>query len=292
MAGFFEDAARRVSDQADPMLAGLKAAGHQGIHNFSVGVLDTYFKLLRLADGNVDWDGQILCISGLPGGRRKVFIFGDRPISDAKQLAELQAGCALYSQHKYLDLPKRGTFKEVCYDLSKVLDPASYPTAKKRYQRLVYPGKHLERLGVTSRALVASDLPAVKALHDDWVKFKMDDLRTMRMLFPKARYYECLRLAIDDPSSFYAQGSWYKNRLISCRALYVEKETAFDLAFFSATWLGLSNLVESLSMQHMQQLASQGIATINCGAGLHKNLHAYKAHWPCYDKVSYIYSKL
>jgi len=301
--GFFFDEriAQPAAQQADftkALMAGIKAAGHGGIHNFSYGALATYFRLGTLPEADVRFNGRILSLSGLPGSaRRKVFVMDDQALQpgDMDVLRGLQAESAIYSKAK-LVLPGGSKFKELCYDLEEVFSVTSYPNSKKRHQRLVYPSARFRREGYVAhiqRGQAGSTLIAeIEELHRAWVAHKLADPRTMRTMFPKARYLNCAKIAGADPENYRMLGARDRDgNLRACRVFYVEGEWAFDLAFFSRFWDSYSNMTEDFNFACMAALHMTGVRFLNSGASLHKNLSAFKSHYPCSDVISWAYSK-
>lgn len=280
--GFFEL-------EPSPILAALKAAGHHGIHNFTIGTLTTYF---RLETAQASFEDGVLVLDGLPGSaRRKVFVYRGATMA-ADQLAALQATSVIYSIDK-LPLAKQSKFKELAYDLPGVFDPASYPNARKRHKRLLQPVQRLSKEGVEVRSLLASDLLPIGALHRSWCDWKLAQPTTHRMLFPKQRYINCMKIAISRPAEYIAIGAFSKfGEILAARALYIDGSSAFDLANFAATWGAYSNFTEDFAIAGMQMLRNNGITYLNCGATLDKRLGAFKSHWPHFYIDSWAYGKI
>lgn len=260
---------------------------HQGIHNFSWGCLEAYFRLTSLSEQNIYWDGNILSISGLPGGRVKTWVFGR---TDVSVLKSFQFRGGIYSQQEF-DLPKKSQFHEIAYDLTKVFNPTSYPNKKKRYQRLRYPFQWL----TSNRFIITNELDLLSSttLHDRWVEWKLEQPTTYRLMFPRKRYLECIRYAMKYPEWYVYFGcrDRYDN-LVAVRVLYVEDNCAFDLANFSSVWNIPSQLSEYFSIYTMRELYQLGITTVNCGASLNKGLSQFKHHWPSFEVKSWMYSQI
>jgi len=277
-------------DSVEPeVVAQVRAAGHRGVHNFCIGTLSTYFGLetaeASFADG-------LLVLTGLKGGSRmKVFAFSADV--DLVRVAALQKQTVVYSQHA-LDLPKGSTFKEVAYDLAQVCDPASYANARKRHKRLTYPFTRLEAEAVEVRLLAAADRGEAAALHADWCAWKLAQPTTFQMMFPRRRYMQCVETAIASPADYRCYGAFKNGKLVAVRALYLEGASAFDLAFFSATFDDrlYSDFVEHFAMFTMADLYRGGALHLNCGASLNRALSSFKSHWPHYEVLSYSYSKV
>lgn len=280
--GFFND-----KPPIGELIEAIGKAGHRGVHNFTLGTLTTYF---RLESARVSFADGILILDGLPGSaRRKVFVYGG---ADPAELADLQRTAVLYSLDK-LALAKQSKFKEMAYSLPDVFNPASYPNARKRSRRLSQPFTRLNTKGITVRPLIAADLPAIRKLHDEWCAWKLANPATIRMMFPKQRYYNCMAIAIARPDQYLAYGAFtWTGELLAARSLYLEGKQAFDLANFSAAWMTYADFAEDFYLVTMDHMVRDGADYLNCGATLDKRLHAFKAHWPHFTVESYAYGKI
>ena len=111
---------------------------NKGIHNFSLGVLDSYFYLWeKIYKGEVfQHEFRILYIQHKTRGKTFVFETNDKDIILLKELQHLST---IYSIGKTPFLENESKFKEVGYNLSEVFSPTSYSNAKKRHQRITYP---------------------------------------------------------------------------------------------------------------------------------------------------------
>lgn len=277
-------------------VSAVREAGHGGVHNFCVGTLTAYFGLGTAA---ATMEDGILHLTGLKGGSRmKVFVFDALAAAAAQaRLPQLQQQTVIYSK-KPLSLPKGSAFKEIAYNLPRVLDPASYPNAKKRAQRLRYPASRFQSERISIRKLGPKDLAEATVLHSSWCAWKLADPATFQMMFPRRRYINCVEVALQHPAEYacygaYREEAFGQERLLGVRVLYVEKAFAFDLANFAATFdPSLYNaFAEHFALMTMAELHSEGVDLLNCGASLNKQLSAFKSHWPHFDVLSYAYGR-
>ena len=277
MQGFFTQSEPDIAKQ-------VIAAGHQGIHNFSLGTLDAYFGLTKV---DASFSDNILVLDGLKGSsRRKVFAF--RGATDLDRLAELQKSSVIYSIDP-LDLPAQSKFKELAYDITKVLNPLSYPNADKRAKRLTYPINRLRREGVTVKPLADGDFSKLNRLHNNWCAWKLEQPTTFKMMFPKRRYINCFEHALQHQQQYRAVGAFAADgELLGARALYIDAGHAFDLAQITAAWKTYTDFAEHFNLASIRQIMPH---TLNCGAALNHALHSFKAHWPHYEVVSYAYAR-
>ncbi len=265
-------------------------AGHHGCHNFSWGSFAAYFEIERAK--HAEWiDDYVLHLTS-PQGRRKTWLFaiGELIPDFRRTIPELQRLGPVYSLYEAA-LPGKGIFKEVVYDLIQVFDPASYPEKKKRYQRLTYPQRWMERSGYTIHVMTIADLPEVAALHEAWVERKLSQPGVYQIMFPRRRYYRCCELAAAQPALF--AGFVVRNPLeevVACRVLYREGAWAFDLAQFASDQVP-SNATEYFATATMRLLYEDGVRWINTGASLNSALSQYKSHWPHQVRTHWTYSQ-
>ena len=94
-------------------------AGHKGIHNFSVGTLDTYFNLT--APKEIEWLDECVLHIVSPQGRYKTWVFDvGELMPEITMLKELQKAGPIYSQFE-IAFPGGHKFKETVYNLDDVL---------------------------------------------------------------------------------------------------------------------------------------------------------------------------
>jgi len=271
------------------LLAEIEKLDGRDVHNFCWGTLDTYF-YLTAPKTQVELIDDLLVIRNTPGGKMKAFDFSTAD-SISPAFRKVNKEMPVYTITKK-EAIKGTKFLEMAYDVKQVLAPESYPNAKKRYKRLTRPLTILQSTGIEIRALRRADIMAIKRLHDAWVNYKMAQPATFKMMFPKARYMRCAAIALDF-DDYLTYGAFQEDRLLFVRILYQQDHHAYDLAFFGDTWDRAlpGDLAESIALKVLLDLQARGIETLNCGASLNKNLHAFKAHWPSYEVISYAYAK-
>lgn len=276
------------------------------IHNFSLGCLDAYFYLTEdLQSGQTRVMGskdQILVMSR----RKKVYVLQTSGITrtdlykvdggaaaDLEMLQKLQSNCVIYAPSP-ISLPREGKFSEVTYTVSKILDPASYPDKKKRYNRLTYPLKWMRdnQVRVLTEPINEKE---VEALHDQWVEHKLADPTTYQIMFPRKRYIRCVERLLQHPTDINYRGFFFYlgDKLCSVRIISIENEWGYDLANFSRFWdtpSQFSNYCDAYVL--IEELKKLGVQRFNCGAALNKNLKLFKSHYPFDLAVSYMYSKV
>jgi len=259
----------------------------QGIHNFSLGCLDAYFGLfdeLQQETALFDPSGILVLQKA-----KKVYVFSSS--ADLSTLKELQKQYIIYSIPA-LQLEKGSKFVEVVYDLQAVFNPTSYPNKKKRFNRIIYPFKQIEKLNIHYSS--SFDLAAVEALHESWVEYKLSLPSTYQIMFPRKRYIRCAEKCLVGSSipNIKYQGFFFSMAgiLLSVRIVAIQDDWAFDLANFTGTWFGPSQVSNYLDIYALKQLMDAGVKKFNCGAALNKGLEAFKTHYPSSEAVSFKYS--
>ena len=258
----------------------------RGVHNFSLGCLDNYFELLQeIQRETALFESGVLVLRAA----KKVYCFSSAV--DPKLIADLQKQYIVYSIDP-LPLEKGSKFVEVVYDLHEVLNPASYPNKKKRFNRIIYPFKQIEKLGIVCSS--SFDLAAVEALHDSWVEYKLSLPSTYQIMFPRKRYIRCVEkcLAGSQIPNVRYQGFFFclAEKLLSVRIVAIQDTWAYDLANFTGTWFGPSQISNYLDIYVLKQLNDVGVQKFNCGAALNKGLESFKTHYPSSELASFKYS--
>jgi hypothetical protein len=271
-----------------PYESAIVEAGHYGIHNFSYGIFDTYFQLDR---SSPEWFGERILNLRSPQGLYKTWVFNWlQQKSDAELLRDLQKRGPVYSQQR---LPLRGEskFVEVAYDLSTVLNPETYLNHKKRHKALYYPQRWFKANGFKLVTIECCAREEIKQLHDQWVEHKLAQPTTYKLMFPRARYWNCCLKSFKNKRYFNFGCLNSAGELVAVRILYQEGDAVFDLAQFAATWKLPSNFSEAFAMMTMLEMRDLGMKYLNCGASLNKSLSAFKHHWQSFEVQSWAYAK-
>lgn len=265
------------------------------IHNFSFGVLWTYFDLQKEISRNAVKlvSKQILFLPK----KKKCFVFKcDK--NDLLLLKDLQKDAIIYSID-YLPLSKWGKCKEVLYDLDVVFSSTSYSSARKRHHRIVYPFRWIEKNNVKIDLLSYDNFNKVLNLYSSWVEEKMKTC--YRIMFPTARYLRCCKACLsmmnfdnnENSSTFFRTYLFSINDvLLAARAVYVEKDSAYDLAFFGDQKSAPSQFMNYINVWLMKELHKNGIRYFNCGYSLNKSLKTFKTHYPSSDVIFFSYSRI
>lgn len=302
----------------------LRGYSCEGVHNFSLATLQSYFYLDQaVAKGTIERPAEGMIILPGPTGKTKTFVYGKHRI-DASLLREARFRGPLYSIHEIPGEKNGSVFREIGYILPKVFDPASYPNAKKRHQRLKYPFTWMDDNVYLVEPAFPEDLPEITALHDKWVQHKLDDPNTFKMMFPVKRYLTCCQYALPRVERGFAlskRPAYAKyvplivracdGRIVAVRVFGLQQgcirsgtipgieeyvpevyTAAMDLAFFGDTFSGKtpSQLMNYANVVMLKTLVREhNVAVVNCGASLNKHLKAFKAHFPHVEILSWAY---
>ena len=261
------------------------------VHNFSAGCLFCYFRLelpkqiLKAPEGIVSFQYR---------GKIKTFVFANKLTNlQEKYLQTMQEKGPVYSEIR-IPLKKEQKCKEIAYSVSDVFNPDSYPNAKKRHQRIVYPINWIEKQGYTIEEIKESNISEIQALHAAWVDFKMNQPGTFKIMFPTGRYIHCceniLTGLLPGLKGFVVRNN--KQQIEVVRVIYQNQDKAFDLAFFGNIWNAPSQLMNYADICVLRLLHLQGITFFNCGLGLNKSLSSFKQHLPSMEIISYCYPKI
>lgn len=259
---------------------------NQNRHGLALSVLESYFHLRE------DFEKHSVCLINDRilwfKKRKRVFVYSFEE-RDLDLLRELQTQAMIYSISKIEGLDKASSFSEIVYNLDKVFDRNSYPNKKKRYNKLTYPFIWLKKNNIEVKV---PSLSEVKSLHESWVKFKLSQPSTYRIMFPTARYLNCFKEAERDIILYPAYGFYFNEKLVSVRVLGVNKNTAYDLANFTNTWDTPSQISNYFDIWVLKALHGSGYKIFNCGAQLNKGLKTFKCHYPYSELKVYSYSRL
>ncbi len=269
---------------------------NKGIHNFSYGVLDSYFRLSEgISKNKVELvTPRVLYLKYCPGGYspKKVFVYSfDK--QDLSIIEELRKQAPIYSIER---LPMKGDreFDEVVYDLEKVFSPESYLNSKKRYQRLVYPFTWFQKQkSFEARPLSNCKSSLYLGLHKKWFDKKTEEGEFTHQL-PSKRYIRCFEKVISNELGYIGWEYSFEGEIVAIRVLYIQREEAYDLAFFGSYWDCPSQFFNYLEVYGMKILReSFGIRILNCGSTASlKGLKMFKGHYPNNELRSYYYPRV
>lgn len=283
------------------MISELAKLDNKDIHNFSLGCLCGYFRLIEAVEkGRVFFNGRVLHLD-MYGAKTYVFLYLP---CDQISLEQFQKKGPVYSLSS-ISLTKETTFKELVYNLDNIFNVASYPNAKKRYQKIRYPFTWLKKQEAEIELLSSANFEEVKALHTAWVQWKLQDKKTYKIMFPNKRYINCCRKVLGTKSKIDSTLSQnlplvvnyisfvlkIKKKIEAVRVVSFQKTTAYDLAFFGNTWSAPSQMMNYFDVYVLKKLHEQGIKLFNCGAGLNRHLKRFKSHYPFTILRSYKYGK-
>lgn len=289
MAGF------GLESQVDvmaPTIQRLRSMDCRGAHVYSWGSLECYFWLEEISQKNgVRFiTDDIVELSHLPGKNSvKTFHYSLEILNLAALREQVKKG-VVYS---FVKLPLAGEklFQEARHHLPTVFDPAQYSSPEKRKLRLRYPLNWCASHGVTCEPITTENFKEADDLHERWVKHKLDDPKTFKMMFPGKRYIRCVELALKHPDDYIAWLFRINGVATSVQVYSRQQEHAFGLAGFGEYEHAPSNFMNHTTLLYMSKLRELGIVWVNDGYVLNKGLAAFKAHYPYELLTIYAYSK-
>lgn len=255
------------------------------IHDFSLGALLTYHKLVELYEHDkVVFDKDFIFLEKSKSNH--LFIYNQQNVSIVSLLErfrildkKLQISCA----SPIISLSKHKKYEEVFYQVGE-LEPS--------YHSFNKPISIFEKRPDLN--IILEDLAGqagLKELHNDWVQYKLSLPKTHRISFPTARYRNTLE---ELPIPTYKKAIYIKGNLYGFIVFSLENGVAFELSFCSLYWKPefkiLNGLNQYIFAYCVIQLQKQAIRFVNSGFALNKNLKVFKQCALKADKVyRYVY---
>lgn len=254
-------------------------------HDYNLGVLITYKKLNELDEqGFVDVyeDGFSLRIN-----KRKTEFYFVQQVSEERFHNIRNKGYRVVTLDKVEGV--EGTVKrtEIVYELSKVFKKESYPNKKKRYQRIVYPFKKINDLGVTIKEIDSEHHGDVKRVHDSWIKRKLNNEKVHQNTLPTQRYLRAYELGLSVPQIKTFGAFNNEGELFSFRTVSFKDDRCYDLSFVTDEKID-SQINEYLNTVFLRKLYDEGIKTFNTGLS-EGSLKRFKKHLPHFEIHTYQY---
>lgn len=203
---------------------------------------------------------------------------------------KLREGYAVNSLVKYQGASKRC---EIVYDMDQLFDRTNYDNGKKYHKRIVRPLNFVERNDITIRLLTKDDLEIAYTLYDKWVEHKLADDKLFKIMFPKARYKNCLDYAVQKQlPELYAFGCFRNGELLAFRVVSISNGYSYGLAYIVDRDQDFcANLSEILSIAILNKLKNDyGVKIFNCGLA-EGSLKKFKQHLPSIEYIFYRYTK-
>lgn len=214
----------------------------------------------------------------------------DDSVTEQDIINQVKSGNAVNSLLKFTGASKRC---EIVYDLDKVFDRASYENAKKYNKRIVQPINYFERENIEIRELNKSDKDIALQLYDLWCNQKLSDEKLFKIMFPVARYRNCLDYAIQGKlPELKAIGCFMQDKLLGFRIVSISGEYCYDLAYITDREQTLcANFSERFNVSILKWLRDNySVRYFNCGLA-EGSLKKFKQHLPNYEVIYYRYTK-
>lgn len=214
----------------------------------------------------------------------------DESVTESEIVDKVKSGYAVNSLLKFPGASKRC---EIVYDLTKVFDRASYENSKKYNKRIVQPINYFERENIKIKILDKSERDIALQLYDMWCDQKLSDEKLFRIMFPVARYRNCLDYAIQGKlPELKAIGAFMGDKLLGFRVVSTSGEYCYDLAYITDREQTLcANFSERFNVAILKWLQdTYNIRYFNCGLA-EGSLKKFKQHLPNIELIYYRYTK-
>lgn len=214
----------------------------------------------------------------------------DNSVTEEEIKDKVRAGYSVNSLVKFNGATKRC---EIVYDLEEVFNRDSYENAKKYNKRIVQPINYFERENIEIRLLEDSEKETALQLYDMWCNQKLSDEKLFKIMFPVARYRNCLDYAIQNKlPELKAIGCFMQSKLLGFRVVSTSGEYCYDLAYITDREQTLcANFSERFNVAILKWLKDNyGIRYFNCGLA-EGSLKKFKQHLPNKELIYYRYTK-
>lgn len=246
------------------------------IHDLSLGALLTYHKIKDLeAKDKVVYNPNSIVMNKTKS-KTDIFIYNDTGVPHDVHMHPQEVRTVINSPVPLPQYKLKSKQKEVVYDLSTIAEH----TGKKKYHSYIKPIRIIEQrpdLDIKLHDFEAAGRPSLKAIHDEWVKYKLSLPTTHRITFPTARYRNTIDL---DEVPAYQKAIYIRGQLYGFIVFSVENGVAFELSFVSHYWKPefqiLNGLNQYIFSYCLIQLAKQGVSYVNSGFALNKRLSIFK----------------
>lgn len=211
-------------------------------------------------------------------------------VTEEEIISQVKSGNSVNAMVKYPGASKRC---EIVYDLKEVFDRASYENAKKYNKRIVQPINYFEREHIEIRLLDKSEKDNALRLYDLWCNQKLSDEKLFKIMFPVARYRNCLDYAIQGKlTELKAIGCFMQDTLLGFRVVAIRDQFCYDLAYITDREQTLcANFSERFNVAILKWLQDNyNIRFFNCGLA-EGSLKKFKQHLPNSELIYYRYTK-
>ena len=220
----------------------------------------------------------------------KEWFFIDETVTENEIVEKVKDGFAVNSLLKFAGAAKRC---EIVYDLDEVFNRDNYENAKKYNKRIIQPINYFERENIEIRLLIKEDRDLAITLYDMWCEQKLSDEKLFRIMFPVARYRNCLDYAIENKlPELKAIGCFMQGKLLGFRIVSTSEQYCYDLAYITDREQTVcAKFSERFNVSILKWLKDNyGIKYFNCGLA-EVSLKKFKQHLPNKELIYYRYTK-
>lgn len=183
---------------------------------------------------------------------------------------------------------------EICYKLDNVFNKLSYENRRK-YDKRIQQSLNYFKNNLKIAELNQEDerLKALK-LYQEWCDIKLNDGKTFKIMFPNARYRNCINYAfdkiIDNLKIIGVLDN--ENNLLGFRVVYLENNWAYDLAYCTERNKKIcTDFSERFNVNILKYLKDNyQVEYFNCGLAS-GSLKSFKKHLPNFEIYYYRKSK-
>lgn len=221
----------------------------------------------------------------LEKARTKLIHYDDRieyPFDQIRTPVVLQTPARRTMPQGWRELPQ----KEFLYDLDEVFDRSRYRNADHYKKRVKYPLNLMNRYQYRTVEITRDNLPLVKEIHDDWVRYKLASGKVYAMMFSKTRYYNLIEHYLSHHATYFPAHltiGLIEDRPFCVDANYFFKGMGYGMCGFSLFFKFdqyPSRLTEGRNLIEFQQLRDRGIKWYTTGIAESTDLKTYKREFP------------
>ena len=252
------------------------------VHDYQLSVLYCYRNIpQKMKEFNHDDKGFQL---------NKEYFFISTDITESDVIGKVKDGFTVNSLLKFPGASKRC---EVVYDIDEVFDREKYESGEKFKRRVNKSINYFTRENIIFRLMTKDDREQALELYDTWCQQKLADEKLFKIMFPIARYRNCLDYAIQERiPELKAIGCYKGDELLGFRIVGISGQYCYGLAFIlDRDGAPCPNFSEKYNVVLLKWLKENyGIKYFNCGLA-EGSLKKFKQHLPNQEMIYYRYTK-
>lgn len=211
-------------------------------------------------------------------------------ISEEEIINKVKDGYAVNAMSKYKGASKRC---EIVYDIDEVFKRENYESGEKFKRRIHRAINYFTKENIQFRPLTKDDREEAIALYGKWCEQKLADEKLFKIMFPVARYRNCLDYAINEKiPELKAIGCFMQGKMLGYRIVSISGEYCYGLSFIlNRDTVPCPNFSEKFNVVLLKYLKENfGVKIYNCGLA-EGSLKKFKQHLPNTELIFYRYTK-